>query len=506
MDWTQDSPHEVRLYTAAEVRQLDRCAIEAQGIAGEILMERAGQATFECIRSRFPDIRHWCVICGGGNNGGDGYVIARLATEAGIDCVLYALRAPHGLSGDAALAAQRWSDAGGVAVDALDAIGGPDTLFVDALLGTGVNRPAEGQYAAAIAAMNQPGSVAVSVDIPSGLNADTGQAMGGVAVNARATVTFIGQKRGLYTADGPDHAGIVEFSRLEVPDSVYETVQHSGILIQENIIAQFLRPRPRNSHKGDFGWLLGVGGDQGMCGALLLCGTAALRSGAGKVTLLTHPGHANTLNANRPELMVRGIGDGGGIEAFSEACDVMVLGTGLGQSAWSRSVLEASLMVQKPMVIDADGLNLMAKDGVLESFSQDETVAVLTPHPAEAARLLKDSAAAVQADRVGAAQELARRSGAVVVLKGCGTVVSGPDGRYAICTLGNPGMASGGTGDVLAGVIGAMLAQGLGAWAAAMVGVVAHAAAGDRAARQVGERGMVAGDIVERLPAVLNPR
>jgi NAD(P)H-hydrate epimerase len=242
-----------------------------------------------------------------------------------------------------------------------------------------------------------------------------------------------------------------------------------------------------------------------MSGALRLCGEAALRSGAGKVTLLTHPDHAAVLNVGRAELMVRGVAGGGeAAEALADA-DVLVLGTGLGRSDWSKSLLEACRGIAKPMVLDADALNWLAEAGDVDDFIKTGS-AVLTPHPAEAGRLLGLSAAEVQQDRVSAAQALADKSGAVVVLKGCGTVVSEQGGRYAICPLGNPGMASAGTGDVLSGVIGAMLAQGLDAWAAATVGVVAHAAAGDRAACEIGERGLIASDLIERLPAVLNPR
>lgn len=494
------------MYTAAQVRQLDRSAIDTHGISGAKLMERAGRVTFDAIRAHYPDFQRWSVCCGGGNNGGDGYVVARLAKESGIECALYALKSPDSLSGDAARAARRWLDAGGQVVDELPEHVDAGALLVDALLGTGLDRPAEGAYREAIGLMNRSPAPVVAVDIPSGLNADTGQALGGLAVCAKLTVTFIGRKRGLYTADGPDHCGTVEYSDLEVPESVYETIPNSGILIQEKVIANLLRPRARNSHKGDYGWVLGIGGDRGMSGALMLCGGAAMRAGAGKITLLTHPDHAAIINVHRPELMVRGIGGGAEATEFIESCDVLVVGTGLGQSAWSRSVLDAALGTKKSVVVDADGLNLIAETGNLDVLAELEGNVVITPHPAEAGRLLGVTSQEVQSDRVSAAQTLAARCGAVVVLKGCGSVIAEPGGGYAICPLGNPGMASGGTGDVLAGVIGALLAQGLDAWSAAQAGVVAHAAAGDRVARELGERGMLAGDVIDRLPAVLNPR
>lgn len=494
-----------RLYTAAEVRELDRCAIEDHGIPGIDLMERAGKAAFDVIRSQFPGRKSWLVVCGGGNNGGDGYVIARLARESGIQCRLFALKSPGELRGDAALAAEKWHDAGGTSQPGTPEDTDDIDLMIDALLGTGLDRAAEGHYAVAINAMNNSVAPVVAVDIPSGLNADTGSALGDLAVRAELTITFIGRKRGLFTADGPDHAGLVHYASLDVPEDIFKANNNSGELIREDIVRQFLPKRPRNSHKGHYGWLLGVGGDHGMSGAMRLCGEAALRTGAGKVTLLTHPVHAATLNIGCPELMVRGISDTDETAKFLEGADVVVLGPGLGQGDWSRAMLRASVGFNGPMVLDADALNLLASDPGVKKMNPGKQDWVLTPHPAEAARLLKTDSRAIQKDRVGAAIELAGRSQSVVVLKGCGSVVANPDGDYAICPLGNPGMASGGTGDVLSGVIGAMLAQGLDAWSAARAGVVVHACAGDQVAARTGERGLLASDMIDQLPRVVNP-
>jgi NAD(P)H-hydrate epimerase len=251
--------------------------------------------------------------------------------------------------------------------------------------------------------------------------------------------------------------------------------------------------------------LLGVGGDSGMSGAVRLAGEAALRGGAGKVTLATRSAHAGWVNLACPELMVRGVEDASQLEELYSQVDVLVTGTGLGQTDWSEQMFNACLKSSIPTVIDADGLNFLARTQP-GSGELPRGKWILTPHPAEAARLLKSSAREIQSDRVGAALSLARLYRAVVVLKGCGTVVAAPDGRYAICPFGNPGMATAGTGDVLAGVIGAMVAQGIGdLWRAAMGGVLAHALAGDLAAAEQGERGMLASDITDRLPRVLNP-
>jgi len=493
-----------RLYTAEQVRRLDKCAIEGHGIPGMDLMERAGRSVFEAARQAFPEARRFLVFCGGGNNGGDGYIVARLAIEAGLEVALCALKDPQCLQGDAATAAARWQDAGGLPLGwPMDEVENYDVVF-DALLGTGLDREPAGDYAAVIDRVNRAGTRVVAVDIPSGLNADSGVVLGR-AVVADITATFIGSKRGLFTADGPDHTGDVNFFDLESPDSVRDSEPDSGILLRETLILEKLPRRRRNSHKGSYGWLLGVGSDLGMSGALRLCGEAALRSGAGKVTLATRAEHAGLINLACPELMVRGVERGEQLKTLLGEVDVVVTGTGLGQADWSEDMFRSCMKTGAPVVLDADGLNILAR--LFSALGEEDLPLdnwVLTPHPAEAGRLLGCSSRDIQQDRVGAAQKLAARYRAVVVLKGCGTVIADPQGRYAICPLGNPGMASAGTGDVLAGVIGAMLAQRLNPWDAATVGVAAHASAGDLAAGQLGERGMMASDITDCLPAVLN--
>lgn len=492
-----------RLYTAKQVRRLDACAIEGHGIPGIDLMERAGRCVFEAARQSFPDAERYLVLCGAGNNGGDGYIVARLAGEAGIEVDVCALKDPSTLTGDAATAVARWQESGGSSVDWPVADPGSYDVIVDALLGTGLDRAPAGFYADAIEAINCAESFVVAVDIPSGLKADTGEVLG-IATVADLTVTFIGNKRGLFTADGPDYTGDVVFDELETPDSVRDSEVNSGILIQEEIILENLPPRLLNSHKGSYGWMLAVGSDAGMSGAVRLCGEAALRSGAGKVTVATREAHSALVNIACPELMVRGMESAEDLSGLLGEADVVVTGTGLGQGGWAQEMMMACLGTTGPLVVDADGLNLLAQvtDGAAKSDSGDW---ILTPHPAEAGRLLHCSAGEVQRDRVGSALEIAAKYNAITVLKGCGTVIAHPDGRYAICPLGNPGMATAGSGDVLSGIIGAMVCQGLAPWEAAMTGVVAHASAGDLAAEQGGQRGMLASDIAVYLPAVLNP-
>jgi NAD(P)H-hydrate epimerase len=487
-----------RLYTAEQVRRLDACAIDEFGIPGYTLMNRAGVSVFEAARSRFTSAQRWLILCGGGNNAGDGYVVARLARQAGLEVAVYALREPAQLKGDAARAAGDWLESGGE-VRAWPVRGRIRAdLVIDALLGTGLDREVGGAYRKAVEWIRRQRCPVVAIDIPSGLHADSGRVMG-VAVEARLTVSFIGQKRGLFTADGPDHAGETQFDDLGTPPGVHDLISDSGIRIRESIIEKTLSARPRNSHKGHYGHVLVVGGAPGMSGAARLAGEAALRSGAGLVTVATHPCHASVLNLARPELMVAATATPAELEPLLERATVLAVGPGLGQQDWGEALLEAGLGHGKPLVLDADGLNLLAKK------PRQRSGWVLTPHPAEAARLLGCDTHTIQSDRVGWAISLARQTGAVVVLKGCGTVVARPDGAYGICTLGNAGMATAGSGDVLTGVIAGLMAQGASPWRAAQAGVAAHAAAGDRVALAQGMRGMLASDISAALPTVLNP-
>ena len=461
-------------------------------------MIKAGWAIFDAAQQRYPDSESWSIVCGAGNNAGDGYVLAKLGKASGKQVRLYALCSPDSLRGDASSAASDWLRKGGEVLSwppGPDA-GAPDLIF-DALLGTGLDRQVEGKFAEAIDWMNGQDCPGIAIDIPSGLHADTGQAMG-TAFRASLTISFIGLKQGLLTASGPDLVGELIFDDLEVPASVYQCIRKSGLIIREKILGKNLPERLRNSHKGDYGHVLVLGGNESMSGAVRLAGEAALRSGAGLVTLATHPAHSDTINLARPELMVAGVSRAKHVQKLLRRSDVLALGPGLGSDDWSRKVFSACLESGLPMVIDADGLNLLAQD------HQDLSSVVLTPHPAEAARLLGVSTAIIQSDRVSSALQLAEKFKAVVVLKGCGTVVAGPDGDYAICPLGNPGMATAGSGDALTGIIAAFLAQGLEDYDAATTGVVAHAAAGDLAAGMMGQHGLLASDLIDALPGVLS--
>jgi NAD(P)H-hydrate epimerase len=489
--------HALPLYTAAGVRELDRIAIEEQGIPGYTLMCRAGQALRDSITTNWPACQRINILCGAGNNGGDGYVLARLLREAGLDVSVQYLSDPVQLKGDAATAFADFNAAGGEAT-AFEGELNVAPLQVDALLGTGLTRDVEGRWRQAIEELNAQSAPVLAVDIPSGLAADTG-VICGIAVHAQRTVTFIGRKRGLYTAQGVDCTGIVEFSDLAVPAAVYDRQPAHACLLERPPLGKLAEPRVRSSHKGDFGHVLVVGGGAGMPGAPRLAAEAAARCGTGLVSVATHADNAHGLNAGRWELMVHAVMHADELAPLLRRASVVVVGPGLGQSGWSRQLFERVLDTTLPLVVDADALNLLARDPLVRHNW------ILTPHPGEAARLLGTDSATIQQDRFAALESLRERFGGTVILKGAGTLI-GDAGLPAVCTAGTPGMASGGMGDVLGGVLGALLAQGLEAGAAARAAVCLHAQAADRAAAAGGERGLLAGDLMPLLREGLNGR
>lgn len=485
------------LYRAAQVRELDRIAIQTFGIPGLTLMERAGRATFAALRRRWPEARRLAVLCGTGNNGGDGFVVARLAHEAGLVVEVLQVGDAARLAGDALAAAEALRAAG---VEPRNFGPGrfPEAdVVVDALFGTGLEREVTGVWREAVGAINASGAGVVAVDIPSGLHADTGAVLG-AAVRAQVTVTFIGLKQGLFTAMGPDHCGTVLFDDLQVPPGVYASVTPAARRIRPEDLAVRLAPRPRGAHKGDHGHVLVVGGERGMAGAARMAGEAAARVGSGLVTVATRPEQAAVLAGVRPELMCHGVEGPRDLLPLLRRATVVAIGPGLGRSRWAQGLFTAVLDTKLPLVVDADALNLLAAEPVARGNW------VLTPHPGEAARLLGSASQAVQADRFSAVAQLAQRYRAVAVLKGAGTLVQAEDGAVWLCDRGNPGMATGGMGDVLTGVIAGLAGQGLPLAEAAWAGVHLHAVAGDAAARD-GERGMLALDLMPHLRRAANP-
>ena len=498
---TEAGVHRAQLYSGAQVRELDRRAIEEHGIPGYTLMQRAARAAFEVLREHWPQARRVAICCGPGNNGGDGYEIARLARAAGLQVRVFEVGRPATV-GDAVRARAAWQEDGGEvqAFDPQDRSGlGEAEVIVDAIFGIGITRDVSGAARSAIEAINARGRVqrVLAIDLPSGLDADTGQ-IHGVAVRADVSLSFIGRKLGAYTGEGPDCVGLRCHDALGVPESLIDSSDARAELLDRSELQRTLPPRARSAHKGRHGHVLIVGGDEGMAGAALLAARGALRAGAGLVSLATRPTHAVVLTAAQPEIMARGIESACALDAPIGRASVIAVGPGLGLGDWSLALLERVLACDKPVVLDADALNLLARQPRALSSS-----AILTPHPAEAARLLGVTTAAVQADRLAAAETLQARYGATIVLKGAGSIVVGQ--RRAVCPYGNPGMGVGGSGDVLTGVIAALLAQGLSAESAARCGVMAHALGGDAAAGK-GERGLLPSDLIAALRGVLNPR
>ncbi|MBT6210238.1 MAG: NAD(P)H-hydrate dehydratase [Woeseia sp.] len=485
------------MYSVASVREIDRAAIDAGNISGYTLMTRAGQFAFAVVRQKYPDATRWQVVCGSGNNGGDGYVIARLAMDAGISVSVVALTPVEDLQGDAATAAMDFAAAGGAVVEFTGSLDSSADLLIDALLGTGLTRDVTGAYKDVIEAMNLHVARVIAMDVPSGLNADTGQVMG-CAVRAIDTATFVGQTPGLTVGDAAAYVGDVCFSDLDIPHAIRSREMPVMRRIDSDLLSQYLPPRSRTSHKGDFGHVLVVGGSPGMPGAVRICGEAALRAGAGVVTVATHPAHSQTICMERPELMCLGLDSEADINGLIEKADVIAIGPGLGTDEWSRTLLDTVLTCELPLVVDADALNLLAHAGVSRKNW------VLTPHPGEAGRLLAKPTAAIQDDRLGSLQTIVDRYQGVVVLKGAGTLVSSAAGAPWICSAGNPGMAAPGMGDALTGIVAALCAQGLSLEMAAIVGVQIHAEAGDAAAAQ-GERGLLVTDLLAALRAIVNP-
>lgn len=484
------------LYTVEQVRQLDLAAI-AGGIPGFELMQRAATAAFVLMHRRWPDARRVLIFAGSGNNGGDAFLVARLAVSAGLEVRVIGLGDES--RGDAALARAAWLESGGEIDIASESTSlGEADVLVDGLFGTGLKRAPNGVAAILIGRINAHRAAKLSLDVPSGLNADSGVAPG-VVVYADATISFVGWKRGLFTAVGADCCGVLSLDTLGIPSEVFSTCHVDARLLDASMMAIFPQ-RKSNVNKGMFGHVLVVGGDDGMGGAVSLCAEAALRVGAGLVSVATRPDHVGPIIGRRPELMARAVDGPQALQVMIERAAVIAIGPGLGQAAWGHALMDVALRSGKPCVLDADGLNLLARERI--DLPRD---CVLTPHPGEAARLLGCDVARIQADRFAAVRELASRYSAAVVLKGAGSLISNPKQEVALCPFGNPGMASGGMGDVLTGVIAGLIAQGLSIWDAARFGVVAHALAGDRAAGDA-PRGMLASDLMLYLRAVLNSR
>ncbi len=482
------------LYDAAASRAADAAAMTQIPVPGYELMQRAADAAFASLLQHYPGTAFITVFCGKGNNAGDAYLVAERAHRYGLEVQLIAVVDPAELTGDAALA---YRDAVGAGVEVAtepDAIVGE--VIIDGLLGTGLNGAPREPFKSAISTINALPQPVLSIDIPSGVSADTG-AVYGEAVRADVCVSFITRKIGLYTGAGVSHAGIREFARLGVPDGCYAALDGVPLLTWR---PEMLPELDANTYKHRQGHVLVVGGDHNMPGAVCLAAEAALRAGAGMVTVATRPQHAAAIVARVPEAMVI---DAAEADAVLDRCDLVALGPGLGREQWGEDVYRWAAAAAKPTVLDADGLHWLSAAG-----SWPGGPLVMTPHVAEAAKLIGVDAAEVQQNRLQSAAELRQRYAACGVLKGAGSIVFTPD-NLAVVAHGNPGMATAGMGDVLTGVVAGLLAPAADdaegrAWHAALHQAVAlHSAAADVAAGTVGMRSLLAGDVIRALPQTL---
>jgi NAD(P)H-hydrate epimerase len=483
------------LYRAAQIRTVDRRAMEQYALGDGQLMERAGEAAYRLLRRRWPRARRVAVVCGPGNNGGDGFVVARHLHEAGNTPMV--LATATAARGDAGAARARLL-ATGVPIHPFSplALDGCD-LIVDALLGTGLEREIRDTERVAVDAMNAHGAPCFALDLPSGLHADTGQVLG-VAVRAQATLSFIGLKAGMFTGAGREMCGAIDCADLGVPPAVWSDLSPLAWRILPADLYPLLPRRARHAHKGDAGAVWVVGGAPGMGGAVRLAGEGAYRAGAGLVRVATHGQHAASLVGACPELMARGVATAQELRALLDRPGVIAVGPGLGTDAWGRALW--SVVQEHPdlRIVDADALSLLARNAL------EREDWILTPHPGEAARLLGCSTADVQQDRYAAVSAISAAYGGVCVLKGNGTLIArNGDARVWLCDRGNAAMASGGTGDVLTGVIAGLCAQGLAPLDAARLGVWVHACAGDAVAR-AGRTGLMAHDLFAPIRAALH--
>lgn len=489
--------HNTSVYLTAGIRRIESAAAALPDHPQ--LMARAGLAAAELARELAGNSgKPVLVLAGPGNNGGDAFVIARHLRLWWFNVSVVFAGDEKKLSPDAAGALAAWRDAGGTLLESIP----PQqdwSLIVDGLFGIGLQRDITGRYAQLIASANHSGVTILAVDVPSGLESDTGRVLG-CAIRARHTITFIGLKPGLLTLDGPDHCGVLHLHTLNL-DTPALLPAH-GALIGGDVCRQPLAPRALNTHKGNFGSVGIIGGARGMVGAALLAGRAALKLGAGRTYVGLIAGDAPLLDINQPELMLRSAADVLKLDHLS----CLAVGPGLGQSPDAVVYLKHALATPLPLVVDADGLNLIAlNENIKYLLKQRVKLSLLTPHPAEAARLLGCTTGDIQHDRVAAACRIARDLNCAVVLKGAGSICAFPDQTWAINTSGNPGMASAGMGDVLTGMIAALLAQGADARTALHAGVWLHGAAADALATHgAGPVGLTAGEIADAARRLLN--
>ncbi|MFV0449191.1 MAG: NAD(P)H-hydrate dehydratase [Vibrio sp.] len=483
-------------YTAQQVKQGEVLAAKSMGLEMFSLMERAGQAAFTIAFAQYPGTHHWLVCYGSGNNGGDGYIVACLAKSMGVQVTVWQHGDPENLKGDALSAYYHWLDHDGEVYPFDDVIPDDIDLIIDGLLGTGLSGTVREPIKDIIQLLNASHVPVVAIDIPSGLCANTGAVLG-VAVKANHTISFIGLKQGLVTGQARNYVGQLHFAGLGVEECFEQQNKPTLKSILPKSIKLMLAQREACAHKGMYGKVLLIGGNEGMGGAMILAARACARVGCGLIASLLHPFNVSSILVSIPEVMSAAWDDEQRIKRRLEWSNVVAIGPGLGRDAKAEMLFRHTQDLLTNKVVDADALYFLAQN----PNSDDKRI--ITPHPAEAAKLLGVDVNSIEADRFKAIKDLQNKYGGVVVLKGAGTLVS--DGNEIfVCLAGNPGMASGGMGDVLTGVIASILAQGLSCFEAAKLGVIIHSKAADVNAKEKGERGMLASDLLCHLRELVN--
>ena len=488
------------IFSSKTVSGVDQRAIHEMSIPGFELMKRAAEFSYQQAEKYFPNMNSIIIFCGNGNNSGDAYLLGCLAISNNIKSKVVSLCDTESLKGDALQAFNNYKSLEGEVSGWVNDLDMDCDLIIDGIFGTGINRDVEGKYLAAIEKINSSQVPVLSLDIPSGLNADTGEVMG-MSVKADLTTTFVGKKKGLYFNQGPRNSGSIEYSSLSIPDECFKTAKTELEIVNHSLIEKCLKPREISSHKGTFGHVLVIAGNHGMGGAARITSEAALRIGAGLVSVITRAQNIEIISKATPEIMAHSIkSDSNEILELIEKADVIAVGPGLGQDQWAKDLFKVALNTDNQLIIDADGLNLLT-DNPLKKDNW-----ILTPHPGEAARLLGSTNTKVQQNRLNSLEELNQKYGGVALLKGNNTLIGCSGEIPLMVTAGNPGMSTAGMGDLLTGIIAGLCSQfrQQDPQTTAALGAYIHGLAGDRAAVS-GERGIIATDLFKELKAIINP-
>lgn len=495
-----DSQLQDNLYSADTVRKIDQLAITELNNNALKLMNRAGMAAFDELVESFGQPGLITVFCGSGNNAGDGYILAARASQKRIPVQVVELSQTHKFSDETLRARQYAVDSNVSMIDFDPDLEIQEGVIVDCLLGIGYKGQLRQPYDKAIKLINAAELPVLAMDIPSGLNADTG-AVEDNAVSADVTVTFVAAKAGLFTGKGPALCGEVIYHSLDISEQLFEQYQSSAKLMDLYELLELMPEFVGDEYKNKRGHCMVIGGDHGFGGAASMAAEASLRAGSGLTSVATQPQHVSNILARCPEIMACGVVSGQQLEPLLDKPSVLVVGPGLGRSAWSEQLLQKAVATGLPMVLDADALNIVADGRVVKTTGHTW---VLTPHAGEAARLLNTTVAEIEANRYSAVQKIQEKYNAVVLLKGPGTLIASANQITKVCPYGNPGMATAGMGDLLSGIIGGLIAQGLSLQDAAELGCCLHSAAADKLVDDAGYRGIAASDLLPYLQKLLN--